>query len=36
MPGNAGTFAVVGLGAAAEEIVNATIRLIARRENRFI
>ena len=35
VPGNAGTFAILGSGAAGAEIA-ATIKLIARRENRFI
>jgi hypothetical protein len=36
VPGNAGTFAVLGLGAAVAEIAATTIKLIAKRENRFM
>jgi hypothetical protein len=36
MPGKAGTFSELGLGAAQAEIVPNTITLIAIKENRFI
>jgi len=36
VPGNAGTVAVVGLGAARAEIAVIIIKMVAKRENRFI
>jgi hypothetical protein len=36
VPGNAGTFAVLGLGAARAEIAVIRIKMAAVKENRFI
>jgi hypothetical protein len=36
MPGNAGIFAVFGLDADAAEIIAATVKMPARKENCFI